>query len=199
MQARTNWSPYDNTDGQYWLQSSLLGWPRLYLTSDLHRGSIFPTVQSVSSPAFHRCWSLISILHIRFLAFAPGDPPANSYSHRASVPWRNTGEPQLAKAPDTNGYHTWEGIEVEDLIFPLSDTETIQLQKSKYTGPGWWYSDLLSFHWLGERRKQPAGNQRHLEECKGWWATPICSNIYTTIPPSLCRHVLITVWPQLPV
>ena len=36
VQVRTSWSPCNNTDGPYPLHSSLLGWPRLCLTSDLY-------------------------------------------------------------------------------------------------------------------------------------------------------------------
>lgn len=57
VQARTNWSHCDNTDGLYPLYSLLLGWPRLCLTSDLYYSSVFPSVLSTSSPTFHihRC------------------------------------------------------------------------------------------------------------------------------------------------
>ena len=88
------------------------------------------------------------------------------------MPWRNA-EPQPIKAQGRKGCN--ERLGAGHLTFPLSHRETKQLQKSWYTGPGWWNSDLLTSHWLAGRRKLATVSRSHVEECKERWATPACS------------------------
>ena len=130
VQVRTNWSPCNNTDGPYPLHNSLLGWPRLCLTSDLYHSSVFPSVQSTSSPTFciHRCWFLKSTLQVKFLAFAPGDPPPTPtpIEHRCLAEMQKNpsqSKPQSQTGPCVGG------IGVEDLTFPLSDTDIFPVAK----------------------------------------------------------------------
>ena len=159
---------------------------------------ICPSVWPISSSHVLSYWSLISVLHIRFyFSLCFWRPPPlqipTAIKHQCSGGNPNPNQP---RAPGREGYSMWEGLKAEDMTLPLSDTETI-LQKSQYTELGWWYSDLLTSHWLWERRKQPTGSQRHLGECGEWQATPTCSNVYTVIPSPLCRHALVTLWLNL--
>lgn len=109
--------------------------------------------------------------------------------------WRKA-KPQPTKSPRQKGVRYMRGSEGRSDISDLWHRD-YPVVKVQYTEPGWWYSDLLTVHWLWERRKQHTSNQKHLEQHKEWWAIPTCSDIYTIILPPLCRHILVTFWPQL--